>query len=44
MVSIHASSTVDHESEIWSDQTKDYTIVTCCLSTKHASLRSMNKD
>ena len=27
----------------WSDETKDYTTVTCCFSSKHATLKSKIK-
>ena len=30
--------------ELWSCQNKDYEIGICCFSTKHAALRSKNKD
>jgi hypothetical protein len=44
MVSVLAVSVVDRGFEPWSGQTKDYKIGTCCLSTKHAALRSKSKD
>ena len=44
MVSMLASSTVDRGFEPLSCQTKDYKIGICCFSTKHAALRSKNKD
>ena len=40
MVSVLASSAVDRRFEPRSGQTKDYNIVICCFSTKHAALRS----
>ena len=43
MVSILASSVVDHELESLSGQTNDYEIGICCFSTKHAALRRANK-
>ena len=43
MVSVLASSEVDHELEPRSGQTKDYTIGICCFS-KHAALRRKSKD
>ena len=39
MVSVLASSVVDHGFERWSDQTKDFKIGICCYSAKHAALR-----
>ena len=44
MVSMLASSAVDHGFEPQSDQTKDYKIGICCFSAKHAALRSESKD
>jgi hypothetical protein len=44
IVSLLASSAVDHVFEHCSGQTKDYKIGICCFSTKHAALRSKNKD
>jgi hypothetical protein len=46
MVSMFASSAVDHGFEPRSGQTKDYKIgiTICCLSTKHSALRRKNKD
>ena len=44
MVSVLASSAVDHVFEPCSGQTKDYKIGICCFTTKHAALRSKNKD
>ena len=44
MVSVLASSAVDHEFESRSGQTKDYTIGICCFSTKHVALWSKSKD
>jgi hypothetical protein len=38
MVSVLASSVVDHGFESLSDQTKDYKIGICCFSAKHAAL------
>jgi len=44
MVSVLTSSAVDHGFEPWFDQTKDYIIVICCFSAKHAALRRKSKD
>jgi hypothetical protein len=44
MVSVLASSAVDREFEPRSGQTKDYNIVICCFSAKHAALRRKSKD
>jgi hypothetical protein len=44
MVSVLSSGAVDCGLEPRSDQTKDYTIGICCFSSKHAALRSKNKD
>jgi hypothetical protein len=44
MVSVLASSAVDHGFKPRSGQTKDYTIGICYLSVKHAALRSKSKD
>jgi hypothetical protein len=44
MVSVLASSAVDRGFEHRSDQTKDYKIVICCFSGKHATLRRRSKD
>ena len=44
MVSVFASSVVDHGFEPRSGQAKDYKIAICFLSTKHAALRSKSKD
>ena len=44
MVSVLASSAVDHEFELWSGQTKDYKIGICCFSAKHSALRRKSKD
>ena len=44
MVSLLASSAVDHGFEPRSGQTKDYEIDICCFSTKHAELRRKSKD
>ena len=38
------SSTVDHDFEHWSGQTKDYKIGICCFSAKHTALRRKSKD
>ena len=44
MVSVLASSAVDHVFEPWSGQTKDYNIGICCLFAKHAAFRRKSKD
>ena len=44
MVSVLASSVVDHGYEPQSGQTKDYKIDICCFSAKHATLRRKSKD
>jgi hypothetical protein len=44
MVSVFASSAVDRGFEPRSGQTKDYQIVMCCFSTKHAALMRKRKD
>jgi hypothetical protein len=44
MVSVLASSAVDHGFKPLSGQTKDYKIGICYLSAKHAALRSKSKD
>jgi hypothetical protein len=46
MVSMFASSAVDHGFEPRSGQTKDYKIgiTIYCFSTKHSALRRKNKD
>ena len=44
MVSVLASSVVDRGFEPRSGQTKDYKIVICCFSAKHAALRRKSKD
>ena len=44
MVSVLASSVVDHGFEPRSGQTKDYKIGICCFSAKHAALRRKSKD
>jgi uncharacterized CHY-type Zn-finger protein len=44
MVSMLASSVVDHGFEPWSGQTKDYKICICGLCTKNAALRKKSKD
>ena len=42
--SMLASSAVDRGFEPWSAQTKDFKIVICFFSAKHASLRRKSKD
>jgi hypothetical protein len=44
MVSMLASSAVDHLFKSRLGQTKDYKISICCFSTKHAALRTKSKD
>jgi hypothetical protein len=44
MVSVLASSAVDHAFGPRLGQTKDYKIGICCLSAIHMALRSKNKD
>ena len=44
MVSVLASSAVDHGFKPWSGQTKDYKIGICCFSAKYAALRRKSKD
>ena len=44
MVSVLASSVVDHGLEPRSGQTKDYKIVVCYFSVKDAALRCTSKD
>ena len=44
MVSVLASSAVDHGFEPWSGQTKDNKIGICCFSNKHTALRRKSKD
>jgi hypothetical protein len=44
MVSVLASSVVDHGFKPRSGQAKDYAIVICCFSAKHAALRRKDKD
>ena len=44
MVSVLASSVVDHGFEPQSGQTKDYKIGICCFCAKHAALRRKSKD
>ena len=44
MVSVLASSAVDHGFEPRSGQTKNYEIGICCFSAKHAALRRKSKD
>ena len=43
MASVLASSAVDRGFEYRSDQTKEYTIVICCFSAKHAALTRKRK-
>ena len=44
MVSLLASSAIDHGFEPRSCQTKDYKIGICCFPAKHTALRRKNKD
>ena len=44
MVSMIASSAVDHGFEPRSGKTKTYKIGICCFSAKHASLKRKSKD
>jgi uncharacterized protein YaeQ len=44
MVSVLASSALDHWLEPQLGQTKDYKIGICCFSGKHAALRRKSKD
>ena len=44
MVSVLASSAVDHGFKPQSGQTKGYKIGICCLSAKHAALRRKSRD
>ena len=45
MVSMLTSSVVDNRFEHWEGQTKDNNIGICCFTTtKHATLKSKNKD
>ena len=44
MVSVLASSVVEHGFEPPSGQTKDYEIGICCFSAKHAALKRKSKD
>ena len=44
MVSMLASSAVDHGFEPQLGQTKDFKIGICCFSAKHAALRKRKKD
>jgi hypothetical protein len=44
MVSVLASSVVDHGLEPRSGQTKDYKIGICCFSAKQATLKRKSKD
>ena len=39
-----ASSVIDRGFESRSGQTKDYVIGNCCISDKHITLKSKNKD
>jgi hypothetical protein len=43
MVSVLASSAVDHGFQSQSGQTKDYKISICCFSAKHTALRRKNR-
>ena len=44
MVSVLASSVVDHGVDPRSGKTKDYKIGICCFSTKHTALRRKSND
>ena len=44
MVSVLASSAVDHGFQSQLGQTKGYNIGICCFSAKHAELRRKSKD
>ena len=44
MVSVLASSAVNHGFQLRSGQTKNYEICICCLSDKHALLRRKSKE
>jgi hypothetical protein len=44
MVSVLASTVLDHGFETGSGQTKDYKIGICCFSAKHTVLRRKRKD
>ena len=44
MVSVLASTAVDHGFEPRSGQTKDFEIGICCFSAKHTALRRKSKD
>ena len=44
MISVVASSEVDHGFELRSGQTKDYKIGFCCFSARHIALRRKSKD
>ena len=44
MVSVLASSAVDHGFDPCSGQTKDYKIEICCFSAKHVALRRKSKN
>jgi len=43
IVSVLASSVVDHGFKSWSGQTKGYRIGICCFSAKHTALRRKSK-
>ena len=44
IVSVLASTAIDHGFELRSGQPKDYEIGICCFSAKHAALRRKSKD
>ena len=44
MVSVLASTAIDHGFEPRSGQTKDFEIGICCFSAKHTALRRKSKD
>jgi hypothetical protein len=44
MSSVLASSVVDNGLDPLLGQIKDYEIIICCFSAKHAALRAMSKD
>ena len=44
MVSVLASSAIDHGFEPWSGQAKDYAIGICCFFAKQAVLRRKSKE
>jgi hypothetical protein len=44
MVSLLAVSVVDHRTEPWSSQTKDYKIGICCFTSEHTALRRKSYD